>query len=111
MRTMRFLIVCLLTTACTQSPEDKQAGEVRSQAAQQAANLKDRAEGQARPLDQQASALANEAKAAGGYEGKRLDVQAHALKEQAKLIRQQADEQSAAIKEGADARIKARRSR
>ena len=110
-RVVLLFAVCLVIEACTQSPETKQAHQIRSQADQQASAIKSRADSQAAPLEKQATALGAEAKKVGGYEGKRLDVQAHALKEEAKLIRKQADEQSAAIKEAADARIKAIASR
>lgn len=111
MRGIAFLACFLLATACSQSPQDKQVDAIRSQAKNEAAAIKARGDAQAIPLDQQSEALSLKAKQAGGYEGKRLNVQARASKEQAKLIRQQAEQQSGAVKEAADARIKALESR
>ena len=80
-------------------------------ASNQAKAIANKAELQAAPLDQQADALSNQAKQAGGYTGKRLEVKADALQQEAKLIREQADKQGDAIKEAADARIKTIQSR
>lgn len=110
-RAVPLLLLLLVAAGCTKSPQDAQAEQIRGEARNQAEVIENRAETQARPLDQQADALHNQAKQAGGYDGKRLDVQADALKEQARLLRKQAHEQSDAVKEGADARIKALRSR
>ncbi len=100
-----------ILAGCTQSPEQKEVTDIKQGAASRAAAIDNQAEAQAAPLDQQAEGLRNQAKQAGGYAGKRLDVRADALAKEAKLIREQADGQSAAVKEAADARVKALRSR
>lgn len=106
MRTV-FVPALLLVAGCTQSPQAKQTDQICSDARKQAHEIKDRAEVQASPLDQQAKSLQVQAKQIGGYAGKRLEVQANSLKQQAKLVRQQADEQGDAVQEAADARVKA----
>ena len=106
-----WLSTLILIAGCTQSPQEKQTDQIRSDAHQQAEAIKQRAEAQASPLDQQAKSLQAEAKQAGGYSGKRLEVQADSLQQQAKLLRQQADQQAAAVEEAADARVKAIKSR
>ena len=104
-------LLIIITAACTQSPQDKQAQQIRATGAEQGDSLKRRAETRARPLDEQAQALRSEAKQAGGYDGKLLDVQADAQEKQAKLIREQAARQAAAAEEAADARVKELKSR
>jgi hypothetical protein len=111
MRALPFVTPILLLAGCSQSPEQKQAEDIRRGAQQQADAISNRAEAQVALLDQQAAAISNEAKQAGGYAGKRLNVRAEALNQEAKLVRQQADEQGDAAKEAADARVKALRSR
>jgi len=107
-----FLLVSLFFVfGCSQSPQGQPAAKIRSDADNQAQSIIARADAQAKPLDAQADALQNEAKQAGGYTAKRLNVQADALRKQGKLLREQADEQGDAIKEAADARVKALESR
>jgi outer membrane PBP1 activator LpoA protein len=110
-RALPFVTTAILFAACSQSPEQQQADQIRGDANKQAAALTHRAEAQAAPLDEQAEVLKNEAKQVGGYNGKRLNVRAGALKQEGQLDRKQGDEQAAAVKESADARIKALHSR
>ena len=58
-----------------------------------------------------AKVLDNEAQQAGGYTGERLKVRADALAKEAKIIRKQANMQADAVRESADARVKASESR
>jgi ABC-type transporter Mla subunit MlaD len=109
MRSIALVVLSIAAAACAQkSPEQQQLDQIRSDASNQAKAIGDQAELQAAPLDQQADALSNQAQQAGGYTGKRLQVKADALQKEAKLIREQADRQGDAIKEAADARVKAR---
>src|SRR5690349_9858032 len=112
MRSIALFTLALAAAGCAQkSPEQQQLDQIRSDASNQAKAIENQAELQAAPLDQQAEALSNQAKQAGGYTGKRLEVKADALEKEAKLIREQADKQGDAIKEAADARIKTIQSR
>lgn len=111
MRALFLLTLATLATACSRSPEDQQVHQIRATAEQQADSLANAAEARAAPLDQQAQTLAAQAKQAHGYDAKRINVQADALRKQAKLLREQGHDQAAAVKEAADARIKAIRSR
>jgi hypothetical protein len=111
-RSIALSALSLIAAACAQkSPEEQQLDQIRSDASNQAEAIENQAELQAEPLDEQADALSNQAKQAGGYTGKRLQVKADALQQEAKLIREQSDKQGDAIKEAADARIKAIQSR
>ena len=112
MRPLPFLAIFLsVATGCQRTPEQEQADNVRSIARQQGASIENRAGTEADRLEQQAAILENEAKQAGGMTGQRLKVRADALNQEAKIIRKQADKQAEAIKETADARIKASESR
>ena len=104
-------IVSLTAAACQRTPEQQQADNLRSEARQQGASIENRAASEADRLQQQANVLENEAKQTGGMTGERLQVRADALHEESKIIRKQADKQADAIKEIADARIKASESR
>ena len=84
---------------------------IRNDAQQRGSVLENQAETQADRLQQQADALEIEAKQTGGLTGERLRVRAKALTEEAKIIRKQGNMQADAIKEDADARIKASESR
>ena len=106
-----FAIVALATAACQRTPEQQQADDVRSNAQQQGASIENLSGEEADRLEQQAAILENEAKRSGGLTGQRLKVRADALKKESKIIRKQGDQQAEAIKESADARIKASESR
>jgi hypothetical protein len=84
---------------------------VRSDARNQASVLEDQAEVEAIHMEQRAGALSQRAKQAGGFTGGRFEVQADAFRKEAKIVREQAGQQADAIKEAADARIKAFESR
>jgi hypothetical protein len=111
MRPLLALAIVALTAACQRTPEQQQADTLRNDAQQRGSAIENQAETQADRLEQQADALNNEAKQAGGLTGERLKVRADALSKEAKIIRKQAGMQADAIKEDADARIKASESR
>ena len=104
-------IVIFAAVACQRSPEQQQADALRNDAQQQGASIENQAAGEADRLQQQASDLKNQADQTGGMTGERLKVRADALNDEAKIIRKQADMQADAIKESADAQIKASKSR
>ena len=111
MRTMSALAIVALTAACQRSPEQQQADMLRNDAQQRGSAIENQAETQADRLQQQAEALDIEARQRGGLTGERLKVRAAALAKEAKIIRKQGDMQADAIKEAADARIKASEAR
>ncbi len=111
MRPLLALAMVALTAACQRTPEQQQADKLRNDAQERGSAIENQGETQADRLQQQAEALDNEAKQAGGLTGERLKVRADALAKEAKIIRKQADMQADAIKEAADARIKATESR
>lgn len=110
---MRFLLVLgmlALTVACQRTPEQQQADNVMNEARQRGATIENQGDTQADQLQQQASGLQNQAAQVGGMTGERLRIRADALDRESKVIRKQADMQADAIKENADARIKAAKS-
>jgi hypothetical protein len=110
MRAVLLVLIAVLG-ACQRTPEQQQADQARSSARQQATDMENSAENQADRLEKQADDLHNQANAAGGFTGKRLNVRADALSKEGKIVREQADMQSDSVKEAADARIKASASR
>jgi D-alanyl-D-alanine carboxypeptidase len=108
-----FAAIALMITAfgCSRSAEDQQTDQIRAQARERADAITRHGDEVAKPFEQQAEALRGEAKQTGGYDGKRLQVQSDSLREQAKLVHKQATEQAGAVKEAADAHVKALRSR
>lgn len=111
MRTSLALVAIALTAACQRTPEQQQTDKLRADARQRAAAIENRADIEAGRLDQQADVLDNQAQLTGGYSGQRLQVRADALTKEAKIVRKQAGLQADAVKESADARIKASQSR
>lgn len=111
MRLILALAVLALTPGCQRTPEQQQADVVRSEANKRAAAIENEADVQAGRMEQQASELHNQAIQAGGMTGERLGIRAKALDKESKVVRKQADTQADAIKEEADARIKASKSR
>ena len=105
------VIVTLAVGACQRTPEQQQADQARSDARERGALIENQADSEADQLQQQAAELENEANQAGGMTGERLKVRAEALKDEAKIVRKQADKQADAIEESTDARIKASESR
>jgi hypothetical protein len=107
------LAICLigLIAGCQRTPEQQQADSLRAEARQRGAEIESNADSEADRLQQQAETLENEAQQAGGLTGERLRVRADALAKEAQILRKQADMQADAIKEAADARIKASESR
>lgn len=110
-RPLLVFAVLALLPACQQSPEQQQAAELRAEADDRGDLIRNQADGEADRLEQQAADLDKQADAAGGMTAERLHVRADALKREAKIVRKQADLQADAIREGADARIKASQSR
>lgn len=112
MRQLLLLAVLPFTiAACQRTPEQQQSDQARRDARERGALIENRADSEAGQLQQQAAALENEANQAGGMTGERLKVRAEALKDEAKIVRKQADKQADAIKESTDAQIKASESR
>lgn len=111
MRTLPALAIFVLTTACPRTADQQHADMLRNDAQQRGSAIENQAENQADLLQQRAEALEIEAKQKGGLSGERLKVRAEALAKEAKIIRKQGDMQADAIKEAADARIKASESR
>lgn len=105
------LLLIVLATACQRTPEQQQAEQLRAGAQQRSEAIENQAENQADQLKQQAEVLYNESNQAGGYTGQRLKVRADALGKEAKIVRKQGEMQAGAVKEAADARIKATESR
>jgi len=97
--------------ACQRTPEQQQADAARSDARQRGGTIENRADAEADRLQQQASDLENQAAQAGGMTGERLRIRAKALDQESKVVRKQAYMQADAIKEDADAHIKASKSR
>lgn len=111
---MRFLLVLIVLTsmaACQRTPEQQQADALRSDARQRAVAIENEADVQADRLQQNASDLQNQAAQTGGMTGERLRIRANALDQESKVIRKQGDMRADAIREDADARIKASKSR
>ena len=111
---MRFMLVPAMfasMAACQRTPEQQQADALRSDATQRAAAIENEADVQADRLQQKASDLQNQAAQAGGMTGERLRIRANALDQESQVIRKQGDMQADAVREDADARIKASKSR
>lgn len=83
----------------------------RSRAKNASALIEHTADQEGDRLDQQAAALKNQAKQAGGLSGERMKVRAEDAAKEARLVRKQADMQADAVKEAADAKVKAIKSR
>lgn len=111
LRSLLLAIIAIATPACQRTAEQQAADELRNDARQEGASIENQADSEADQLQQQASDLENEANLAGGMTGERLKVRADALNDEAKIVRKQADMQADAIKESADAKIKASKSR
>jgi hypothetical protein len=111
MRACLALTAIALTVGCQRTPEQQQTDSLRADAQQRATAIENEAGIEADRLDQQADVLANQAKQAGGFTGQRLKVRADALAKEAKIVRKQAGLKADAVKEAADARIKASQSR
>lgn len=111
MRSLLVVATFVSIAGCQRTPEQQQADAVRSDARQRGTAIENQANAQADRLEQQASDLQNQAMQAGGMSGERLRIRANALNQESKVIRKQGDMQADAIKEDADARIKASKSR
>jgi protein involved in sex pheromone biosynthesis len=111
MRALAVLGIVLLLVACQRTPEQQQNDKLREDAQQRSSDIENRADTQADQLEMKAKVLDNEAQQAGGYTGERLKVRADALAKEAKIIRKQANMQADAVRESADARVKASESR
>jgi hypothetical protein len=111
MRCLFIVAVLASMAACQRTPDQQQADAVRGDARQRGAAIENKADAEADRLQQQASDLENQAAQAGGMTGERLRIRANALDQESKVIRKQGDMQADAIKEDADARIKASKSR
>lgn len=111
MRVLLAVSLIALVTSCQRSPEQQQADNLRSEARLRGAEIVNHADGEADRLQEQASALENEAQRSGGLTAERLRVRSDAATKEAKIVRKQANMKAEAIKEGTDARIKASESR
>ncbi|MDB5701656.1 MAG: hypothetical protein JWL66_1855 [Sphingomonadales bacterium] len=91
-------------------PKERAADAIESNASAQANEIKAAAAQRAGVLQNQSSQLASEADKAGGYQGQTLDVRSEALRKESNIIKAQAAAQADAIKTAGDARAKAIRS-
>jgi hypothetical protein len=113
MRSLLPLAALALLAACSQSqtPQEKQIESIRADADKRADAIEDAADRKAGPLDEQAKALRDQAKQAGGFDSRRLEIEAESLEKQADLIRDQAEEQAEAVMASANAKVQAIESR
>ena len=111
MRPLLAFAILMLSAGCQRTPEQQQADTLRADAQRRGSVIENQAELEANQLEQQADALNNEANKTGGLTGERFNVRADALAKEARIVRKQADMQADAIKDAADARIKASESR
>ena len=112
---MRALPIATLTlialAGCSKSPDDKRVDEIRRAARSESSVIKNKAENQADRLDREAASLESQAEQAGGLSGERIKVRSQAAAKEARLIRKQADMQTDALNEAAEAKVKAIKSR
>lgn len=95
-------------TACSpQTPQEKQAEQLRDQADAEADALEAAADNRTAQMQVEAEALLNQAGQGGGYDAQRLTVRAEAIKEEAKLIEKQAEARAKAVRDAGDARASA----
>jgi len=106
MRAIAPLLALALLAACSRSPQQQQIDAIRTEADQRADAIEEEGGNQAAPLKQQETTLREQAKQAGGYDGKRLTIQAEAAEAQADLLRQQARDRSEAVRAAATAKVK-----
>ena len=111
MRSLAVLGIIFLLAACQRTPEQQQNDKLREDAQRRGADIENRADTQADRLEAQAQVLEDQAQEAGGFTGQRLKVRADALAKEARIIRKQADMQADAIRQSADAEVKASESR
>ena len=104
-------LAAALATGCSQSPTDKAADQIARAGHDRGEAIKTQADSQAKTMEQQASGLSAQAKAAGGYTGERLKVQAQALIHEADIVRRQGKAQAQSAAEAADAQAKGIHSR
>jgi ribosomal protein L9 len=96
-RKIMFLaLVALPIAGCTSSdPRERQADAIAAQA-----------RNASEALENQAATLAQQADAAGGYNGQVLDTRADALKSESKIVKRQGEARADAIKTQGDADAK-----
>ncbi len=113
MRSLIPLAALGLLAACSQSqtPQERQIESIREDAEKRTEALEEAAGRQAKPLDEQARTLRDQAKQAGGFDARRLEIQAESLEKQAELIRDQAEERAEAVGAAANAKVQAIESR
>ena len=104
-------VAAALAAGCSQSPTDKAADQIARAGHDRGEAIKAQANSQAKTMEQQASTLDTQAKAAGGYTGERLKVQAQALTREADIVRRQGKAQGQSAEEAADAQAKGIHSR
>ncbi len=91
---------------CQQSdPVERQADAYEAAGRNAAEKITAEAKSRAAGLDNQASALDQNASAAGGFTEKKLDIRAEALRSEADVVKEQGEAAADAVK--ADARAKA----
>jgi hypothetical protein len=104
--------VFLLLVGCQNSdPVERQADAYEAAGRNAADVITTEAAARAAGLDNEASALDQNASAVGGFTEKKLDVRADALRSEAEIVKDQGEAAAAAVKADADAKAKELRAR
>ncbi|MDG5488468.1 hypothetical protein NYR55_07550 [Sphingomonas sp. BGYR3] len=106
-RTALILATLTLAACSPQTPQEKQADQLRDEAAARAESVMAEAGNVTAGMESQAEALMNEAGQMGTYEAKRLQVRADALKREADVVTEQAEAKARAIKAEGEAKASA----
>jgi hypothetical protein len=108
MRRPALILVAATLAACSpQTPQEKQADQLRDEAEARAEAVMAEAGNVTAGMESQAEALINEAGQMGTYEAKRLQVRADALKREADVVTEQAQAKARAIKAEGEAKASA----
>ena len=107
MRRIWLSALALGLAACSQTPQEKQAEQLRDTADAQGDAIEAAAENQSARMEAEAEGLRNQAGQGGGFEAQRLKVRADALDREAELIEDQAEAQAKAIRDQGRAKASA----
>ena len=106
MRTMVFAAL-LLASCGPQTPEQARIDNIQDAADAQADAIRDAAANQAGAMRGEADTIANQAAIANGFDAERLNTRAEALREEARIVKRQADAKVRAVKDRARADVSA----
>ncbi|WP_448659626.1 hypothetical protein ACPVPU_03855 [Sphingomonas sp. CJ99] len=106
-RTTLILAALTLAACAPQTPQEKQADQLREEAEARAESVMAEAGNVTAGMDAEAQGLLNEAGQLGTYEAKRLQVRADALKREAEVVTEQAEAKARAIKAEGEAKASA----